>query len=464
MKRQKFILGPLLTLWLAIISAYAQYPQGMGLDTVDVVTLGTDWLAIDNEGADNRGRVLHSTDNGETFSVIYEAPVAGDAFHTIATDGTTVVVSGADSVMRRTNFSVQPWVWEEGDVPGGVFGDIRDLAHLDGTWIGAGDTILRSTNGGETWTDVSPLTMILLNAVTDSNGSWVAVGGLFGAEGYRSTNDGATWQSVNFPVNTPPLRSVTADGFGNVLAVGEGGAVLLSTDNGQNFAVVDMGGASFSQDLNAVVATGENSWWIGGQERLLISLVGSNATVSLAEDTEVDVNGLWLNPEGELLLSGVEAVPPPEIDAETASSDPIEVTLIAVDSEDDLFYSVDGSDPRDPDTRQTYAGPFVVTGSVTVQAVAARGGVYSQLVSREIEAGELQIFSLDIALDNNTLMITQDSSSTGISYQLQGTTNLSDPESWQNQDDPKSGTGAPLQWIIDPIPPGTQAWRTRVVP
>lgn len=466
MRFSRTLLSLLFIVTLAMTGLRAQFPQGLGTEVADAVTLGSDWLAVDNEGVGGTGRVLISTDNGETFSPIYTAPVSGDQFDTIATDGTVVIVSGTDSLMYRTDTTVQPLVWQEITPPVSVFQDIRDLAHAAGTWIAVGDSILRSVDDGQTWTVVTPPDAEPLNAVTRSNGVWVAVGGGLDGAGYRSEDDGLTWQAVTLPLSTPALHSVTADGFGNVLAVGVQGTVLLSTDNGQSFAPADTGALSFSQDLNAAVSTAENTWWIGGQERTLFSLTGTTATLAVTADPAIDIQGLWLNPAGEVLLSGVEAVLPPTIDALTSSSEPVDVTLLPDTAGDEMFYTTDGSDPRV--TLLAYTAPFEVTGLTTVRAVSRRDGVYSPVESLEIDAGEALVpFEINaIAVSAAEVVLTQDVSTVGYTYGLEYTANLlADPQVWLEETAAdQAGTGNALTWTVTPVPPSPRFWRVVIVP
>jgi hypothetical protein len=103
--------------------------------------------------------------------------------------------------------------------------------------------LFRSTDAGDTWTDIGPslpatlgfcTTTLVLDDKTFLVGCAASYSGKAGAI-LRSTDGGGTWLQVNDKgVSGQPLRA--ADG--SIYWAGEGGGVYKSTDGGQHFASV----------------------------------------------------------------------------------------------------------------------------------------------------------------------------------------------------------------------------------
>lgn len=455
----------LLILFLgAALSAAAQRPQGVGSNLVDVAVVGSDLVGIANDGGvdDSDGRVLRSTDGGKTFTELFTVPVAGDQLHALGVSGNVVIVSGTDSELYRADFDVDPTAWTTVSPPFGTLGGLSDLAANGAVWVAAGETSLRSTDNGLSWSLTTP-TDTRGAAYNSADGGWLLVGGLFNGQAHRSTDGGATWTASGLPAGTPLLSAVAADGFGNALAVGEGGTFLMSTDNGQTFTFANLGGATVSENLLDVVSTGENGWLVGGDQRTLFKLEGGAFDTVLEGDASGgDTRGLALL-DGAVVMAGVGVVPAPVISApDSPSALPVEVTIIPDASTESTFYTLDGSEPE---TGAVYASPFAVTDTVTVRAVSQIGGVYSPVASLPVEGGDPQPFSLDsIALSGTDVVITQDLTDAGVVYELQYTPDLAaDPAVWTPESvDTRTGDGNPLAWTV-PAPAVPRIWRAVIV-
>tara|TARA_R110001583_G_scaffold16272_13_gene66742 strand:- start:24334 stop:25377 length:1044 start_codon:yes stop_codon:yes gene_type:complete len=87
--------------------------------------------------------------------------------------------------------------WASKDIPGIPGGDVRTVEYgVNGTWIAGGgeDNVLRSTDGGDTWTEITAVaagagTMYCL--ATNGEGTWLAGGN--GTSVLKSTDDGLNW-------------------------------------------------------------------------------------------------------------------------------------------------------------------------------------------------------------------------------------------------------------------------------
>ena len=115
-----------------------------------------------------------------------------------------------------------------------------------GTIVGGGGTILRTTNGGATWTPQSSGTTQHLESVffTDAN-TGTAVGGEYKSEAWdstilRTTDGGTTWTRQYYNAYPPiwllaPLFSVFFTDANTGTVVGEVGTILRTTDGGQTW-------------------------------------------------------------------------------------------------------------------------------------------------------------------------------------------------------------------------------------
>lgn len=171
-----------------------------------------------------------------------------------------------------------------------------------GVWvIGVGgneSTVIRSTDNGVTWANVTSVGGGNINAIaTDRAGVWV-VGGTSGA---RSTDNGATWSSqAGLPVMTLG-GGIATDSSGNWLAGGNGGAVARSENNGATWATKASGA---NTQVNAVVTDKKGRWIVCCASLLIISkdagmtFKATGATAGGGNLTGncmcVDANGIWV--------------------------------------------------------------------------------------------------------------------------------------------------------------------------
>jgi len=127
----------------------------------------------------------------------------------------------------------------------------------NGTAVGDYGTILRSTNGGATWTSQSSGTTRSLNGVsfTDANNG-TAVGDY--GKILRTTNGGATWTSQSSGIGNW-LHGVSFTDANNGTAVGANGWILRTTNGGATWtsplpsAFVNRHGVSFTDANNGTV-------------------------------------------------------------------------------------------------------------------------------------------------------------------------------------------------------------------
>ena len=211
--------------------------------------------------------VWHSVDGGKTWqslNVVNTGPLTGIAI----VDATTLVaVSGtSDLIFRSTNAGVT-WTAVPHPSGGAWFGAVRFVPGTQTGWtVGEGGKILKSTDGGATWTlqrDASHPLNLLDVSFADLNNGW-AVGG----EQLHTTDGGATWVkqnpglSVSFSVYAV---SPTAAWIGGIQDLAR------TLDGGTTWTIEQPSNTAWFC-LNFLDA---NNGWAGGQDQDIDDVPGS---------------------------------------------------------------------------------------------------------------------------------------------------------------------------------------------
>ena len=271
---------------------------------------GSSWL-VGNAGA------LLSQQAGKLVS--RSSRTNADLFSIYCVDRVHGWVSGAGGLILRSNDGGASWISTESGTQA-----LRAIAFADvSLGVAAGDagTLLRSEDGGATWSALKSGTTQTLRAaaftrdqslalVVGDNGtilrstdggksfapatgydapvstSWVAVklaadgkvGFLAGAGGeLRLTRDGgATWSDLaKAPAGLHGL-SVKGDRT-RVIAVGEGGLVWKSDDQGQTWAKADTGAASALNAIGFAEGNDLEGWAVGNDSTVLQTVDGAQS-------------------------------------------------------------------------------------------------------------------------------------------------------------------------------------------
>src|SRR5438094_9019547 len=136
------------------------------------------------------------------------------------------------TVASKATGGSSSWHWQN---PGPQGNNVRGASFVDantGTVVGEYGTIVRTTDGGNSWTIQFSGTTQNLWAVSfkDSNkGTAVGVGGTI----LGTTDGGASWVPQTSGT-TLQLRGVSLSDANTGTAVGEGGTILRSTDGGNS--------------------------------------------------------------------------------------------------------------------------------------------------------------------------------------------------------------------------------------
>lgn len=451
---------PSMLLFLLLVLGGAPYmqaqprPQGSSQTFSVMEAFSGGVLALTADGA-----VFRSTHQGASYTELTQV-TPPDHLYGIGANGSVVIATGTDGLLYRSDFSADPTIWTNTNA-NPILGDLRDVKS-DGstTWVAVGDEVLVSDDNGLNWTNRSPASLDSLSAVvfTGTAGAWVAAGGLFGAEAYYSVDGGQTWTASTLPPGSSPLLDVEVDVSGNVLAVGEGGEILFSSDQGVVFSSVTS--VNVSQDLNGVVSTGEGEWVLVGTQRVLYSydsMSGQSEELLDPVQSGLDTGNDLVALQDSVVLAGVEQVPPPVISAPaTTSLEPIEVTLTPGAGTDTTLYTTDSTSASS--TSPVYTSPFVIKESGSVRAVSVLDGIYSAEVS---EAFTITLHTLTVLSSGGQMLLTLEPSLVGYGYELEQSTDPTDPLGWSSVEPLVAGTGSPLTWTR-PQTPSPVFWRVQI--
>ncbi|MFT5836942.1 MAG: photosystem II stability/assembly factor-like uncharacterized protein [Candidatus Azotimanducaceae bacterium] len=238
-------------------------------------------------GLDYASEVFVSENGGQSFtplSTLSSDPK--DTYYSMASLGNTVIAVGTDGLIARSANEASSWTASVNT--DFFFGNLRTVAgrpNTTNTWISAGGdgsegVILRSADDGATWTKLTGISDLSFSGSVWTESAWLVCGlDDLSFEGvmYRSTDDGLTWSPVTLPNAIAPLRGLATDGAGNVIAVGESGTVLYSSNHGQTF--VQSGAGLLSEDLLVAVAVGTNEFVVGGNGKSLLQTQGASLSI-----------------------------------------------------------------------------------------------------------------------------------------------------------------------------------------
>jgi|GEM_PF-2583416 len=177
--------------------------------------------------AGNDGKIYGSSDGGFTWSVAHTGSVSLNALTTL--NSSTVIAVGWDGLIIRYNGT--DW----SPIPSGTVNSLSGVSFGDemtGYAVGQDGIILKSTDGGLTWTNIR-----------SQRGPW--------------------------------LSNVNALDPSNVATVSENGELLHSSDGGNNWTTLVIPGNPWMGD---VLLTGPNSGWCCGTDGTLYYFDGTNLT------------------------------------------------------------------------------------------------------------------------------------------------------------------------------------------
>ena len=201
-----------------------------------------------------RGTLLTSS-NGLSWSAHPSA--TNEDLHGVAWSGQRYVAAGDHGAIVSSTDSVNWRPEASNDV-----GDLGGVAYGNGHFIVAGDRSVLSSSDGQTWavqnivigTVVTP--QYVLNSALFANGRFVVAGPNIEASAdwaILSSSDGSNWTRVSTNLGHGMHVHGFAYGANKFIAVGEGGAILSSTDS---LTWTNTTGGSASSNRNVIFANG----------------------------------------------------------------------------------------------------------------------------------------------------------------------------------------------------------------
>ena len=242
-------------------------PQGNDL-------LAQYWVGGTGWAVGRNGTVIKSPDSGATWA--YQDPGISKAqsghvdLNTVAsTDGTTVVVAGANGVGRRSTDGGANW---SGVSFTGMTGTTVNRIAVNGTRmvaVGNSGHIAYSADGGGSWTaaNQSATTADLVSVCWGATNTWFAI--TTDGRTLRSTDDGVNWTSMSTSAYTYTSESFQSATLGLVAGRASGGGWIVrrTTDGGANWTNlassenVDVSDVKILSTATAYLVTANGSMW-----------------------------------------------------------------------------------------------------------------------------------------------------------------------------------------------------------
>jgi photosystem II stability/assembly factor-like uncharacterized protein len=222
------------------------------------------------------GNVLRTPDGGSSFArktAVPGTPAAhGGSLPTdilFLTDDAGFAATAAGTIYRTTDGGNS---WSQvHDADRGV-NDIFFVDANNGFAVGDGSTFLKTTNGGTTWTakDIGPDNLDLTGIRCGSLSICLA-STRQGTQLVRTTDGGSTFSLVT--PSTEPILAAAFANTGRVVAVGSAGTIVVSNDGGATFAPV---GGRLNGSFNSLLATPSLAFAPGDGGNVAVSSDGGN--------------------------------------------------------------------------------------------------------------------------------------------------------------------------------------------
>jgi photosystem II stability/assembly factor-like uncharacterized protein len=298
------------------------------LDLEGVWGDGSTWVAVGNttDPRNMEGRILTSTDFGATWSVAWQG-LRRVSLADVSGEGRGVVAVGSAGTVLRSSDGGTSWTATVGGYAApftGVWGSGSDVVAVGYDTYQATNTVFwyhpvisRSTDGGARWTSrtLGPIGPLL--AVSGSGSVVVAAGSDCEAErsawcgppGVLRSADGAVnwgWAAVSAPMpGRFLLQGIWMADASTGLAVGGSGTILRSADAGASWAVVRTG---LEPWLNAVGGAGPLAVAVGDNGRILRSDDSGVNWVPVPSGTGLHLFGVWAADPATLIAVGEDGL------------------------------------------------------------------------------------------------------------------------------------------------------------
>jgi photosystem II stability/assembly factor-like uncharacterized protein len=218
-------------------------PQQVGSTTshfwgIDFVNSQVGWAVGDAEQSFSHGMIYGTKDGGQTWSLQFEGGPDIDQLYDVAalTTKIAVAVGNANTLLRTTDGGA---TWTEPAHPAVSVLSGVDFVGKVGYAVGNGSAILQSRDGGKTWTALNPNLPFGASLMDASFLTGGKVGWVVGFDGIvlKTTNAGRTWVDQGFGVESG-LNVLGVD------AIDANTVWISGYDNGNNYVARTTNGGS----------------------------------------------------------------------------------------------------------------------------------------------------------------------------------------------------------------------------
>jgi photosystem II stability/assembly factor-like uncharacterized protein len=222
------------------------------------------------------GQILHSVDGGLSWTIVHSA---GEYLSTIQFfDKQEGWAIGGDTFLHTTNGGQS---WTKATVPAGTWAhEARFADRLHGVAVGQSGNVVRTVDGGVTWTQVQPMgSGILLNDVEAVDPTTWFYGGSSGTLA-RSTDGGLTWTSITSG-STNTTNAIDAVDALVAFSANDGGEIARTTDGGGHWVRTTVGGFDANGEiLDVDFVDPTTGWAVGSNDHF----GGSDGRISRSDD------------------------------------------------------------------------------------------------------------------------------------------------------------------------------------
>ena len=187
-----------------------------------------------------KGKIMQTTDLGETWEVIWESDVSGTGIMSLYFFSTTTGYAGTmDGDLMKTTDGGSTWTTSDidADVDQGEIRDINFYDAMNGCLVTGWNGIYTTDDGGATWTVASTNFTQAIDVCYASSSTLFACG--FSQNIYKSTDGGDTWnfsyQGPNGPIEQWVNLGVDFLDVDNGAVTSEEGQVFITSDGGDSW-------------------------------------------------------------------------------------------------------------------------------------------------------------------------------------------------------------------------------------
>ncbi len=249
---------------------------GSSLVSVKTVTEDIVWAAGAN------GEIYRTTDVGLTWEFKVTVPASVNAIEAIDENQAWVGTSTANAtqIYRTTNGGIS---WQlQFSQAGGKINSVKMFSATNGVAVGdpveGSWTVLKTANGGSTWTVSNSPPQASTEKGLSNSGFWVNSSiGWFGTTNgriYSTKNGGSSWKSTTTPFTNS--YGVYFESSANGVAGGSNGTLAVSTDGGNSWSSTSTG---IGKNVQAVHGVGSTVWAL--RDTAIYSSTNSGATWNL---------------------------------------------------------------------------------------------------------------------------------------------------------------------------------------